>query len=132
RERKEPYGTNIEEMMEQMMPQLAFDPARPIPLDRLLIPLPSKPDAAMKQKAVGMAEEIRKQVRSCADLPAVAQQVRGIVYSRLGQMKGEDLAKDLRDALGKTDPGQMVAPYTSPAGVELIMRCDPQITRPVA
>jgi peptidyl-prolyl cis-trans isomerase SurA len=132
RERKEPFGTNIEEMMEQMMPQLIFDPARPLPLDRLLIPLPPNPDSTIKQRAMGVAEEIRKQVRSCSDLPSVAQQVTGSVYSRLGQMKGEDLAKDLRDALAMTDPGQMVAPYLSPVGVELIMRCDPPFTRPVA
>jgi peptidyl-prolyl cis-trans isomerase SurA len=132
RARKEPFGTNIEEMMEQMMPQLIFDPARPLPLDRLLIPLPPNPDDAVKQRAMGMAEDIRKQVRACTDLPAVAQQVPGTVYTRLGQMKGEDLAKDLRDALSATDPGHMVAPYLSPVGVEMIMRCDPPFTRPVA
>lgn len=132
RERKEPFGTNIEEMMEQMMPQLAFDPSRPIPLDRLLIPLPPNPDDMIKQRALSVAEDIHKQVRTCADLPAVAQQIRGSIYNRLGQMKGEDLAKDLRDALSATDPGHMVAPYFSPAGIEMIMRCDPPFTRPVA
>ncbi len=132
RDRKEPFGTNIEEMMEQMMPELIFDPERPIPLDRLLIPLPSSPPADIRDKAMNVANEIRKQIHSCNDLPLVANQMKGSVYTKLGRMKPSELARNLHDMLALTDPGQAVPPYLSPAGVELIMRCDPPVQRPVA
>ena len=132
RDRKEPFGTNIEEMMEQMMPELIFDPNRPIPLDRLLIPLPPNPAEDIKTRAMSMANDVRKQVRTCNDLPLVADQVKGTVYSKLGTMKPVDLARNLHDMLALTDPGQVVPPYYSPAGVEIIMRCDPPVQRPVA
>jgi peptidyl-prolyl cis-trans isomerase SurA len=132
RDRKEPFGTNIEEMMEQMMPELIFDPNRPIPLDRLLIPLPSNPTEDVKEKAMGMANDVRKQVRTCNDLPLVADQLKGTVYTKLGNMKPGELAKNLHDMLALTDPGQAVPPYFSPAGIEIIMRCDPPVQRPVA
>ena len=35
------------------------------------------------------------------------------------------VAPELRDGLAKTHPGEMVEPYFSPAGLEIIMRCDP-------
>jgi peptidyl-prolyl cis-trans isomerase SurA len=132
RDRKEPFGTNIEEMMEQMMPELIFDPNRAIPLERLLIPLPPNPSEDIKTKAMAMANDVRKQIRSCNDLPLVANQLKGTIYTKLGTMKPVDLARNLHDALALTDPGQAVPPYLSPAGVELIMRCDPPVQRPVA
>jgi peptidyl-prolyl cis-trans isomerase SurA len=132
RDRKEPFGTNIEEMMEQMMPELIFDPNRAIPLDRLLIPLPANPSADIKTKAMEMASSVHKQLRSCNDLPAVADKLKGTVYTKLGEMKPVDLARNLHDMLALTDPGQAVPPYFSQAGIELIMRCDPPVQRPVA
>ena len=48
-------------------------------------------------------------------------------------MKPKDLANpELRDALARPVPAQVVAPFFSPAGVELIMRCDPAPPKPVA
>lgn len=132
RDRKEPFGTNIEEMMEQMMPELIFDPNRAIPLDRLLIPLPANPSQDVKTRAMEMASGVHKQLRSCNDLPMVADQLKGTVYTKLGEMKPADLARNLHDMLALTDPGQAVPPYFSPAGIELIMRCDPPVQRPVA
>jgi peptidyl-prolyl cis-trans isomerase SurA len=132
RDRKEPFGTNIEEMMEQMMPELIFDPDRAIPLDRLLIPLPPDPPADVKTRAMEMASGVHKQLRSCNDLPEVADKLKGTVYTKLGEMKPVDLARNLHDMLALTDPGQAVPPYYSDAGIELIMRCDPPVQRPVA
>ena len=42
------------------------------------------------------------------------------------------LAQDLRDALEKTEPGRVVEPFFSPAGLEVIMRCDTPAVKPVA
>ena len=56
----------------------------------------------------------------------------GSVYNRLGQMKPGDLSGDLREALLKSQPGQIVPPFFSPAGLEMIMRCDPPPARRVA
>ena len=131
RERKEPIGTNIEEMMEQMMPQLIFDPARPIPIDRLLIPAPTAAPQAVKDRAMSLAKQVHDQVRSCNDLPAVSQQLQGTVYNRIGLIKPNDLSKEGRDALASTDPGHIANPFFSQAGVELFMRCDPAVQRPV-
>jgi len=81
---------------------------------------------------MGMANDVRKQVRTCNDLPLVADQLKGTVYTKLGNMKPGELAKNLHDMLALTDPGQAVPPYFSPAGIEIIMRCDPPVQRPVA
>ena len=38
----------------------------------------------------------------------------------------------MRDALEKTEPGKVVEPFFSPAGLEIIMRCDTPAVKPVA
>jgi len=40
------------------------------------------------------------------DLPAVAAQLQGTVYTMLGEVMPKDLNPDLRDALAKTGPGE--------------------------
>ena len=122
RDRREPAGTNLVEVQAQATP--APDPNTPLPLDRLLIPLPVNPDAALKDRAMTLAANVKSQVRSCADLPNIANQLAGTVYQRLGNMNPKDLNPELRDALAKTVPGEVVKPFFSPAGLELIMRCD--------
>ena len=100
------------------------DPNAPVPLERLLIPLPANADQALKTRAIALASNMKSQLRSCADLPNVAQQVQGTVYSKLGTVNPKDLNGELRDGLAKTGPGEAVEPFVSAAGVELIMRCD--------
>jgi len=120
RDRREPYGTVVADKPATA----AADPAAPLPLDRLLIPLPPNPDATITERAMTLANNVKSQVRSCADLPTVANQLQGTVYTRLGMMNPKDLNPELRDALGKTGPGEVVNPFFSPAGLEIIMRCD--------
>ena len=73
---------------------------------------------------MSLAANLKSQVRSCADLPNIAKQLAGSVYQRLGSMNPKDLNPELRDALAATVPGELVKPFFSPAGLELIMRCD--------
>jgi hypothetical protein len=63
-------------------------------------------------------------VSSCADLPNLAKQLQGTVHQRLGTMKPTDMSAELRGALAKTVPGEVVRPFLSDAGVELMVRCD--------
>ena len=127
RDRREPFGTMIQETK-----PVVTDPMAALPLDRLLIPLPPNPDAMLKQRAMLLATNVKSQVRACTDLPNVANQLQGTVYQMLGQMLPKDLNPELRDALAKTGPGEVVEPFFSPAGLEIIMRCDPAPPKLVA
>ena len=120
RDRREPAGANIA----PVPAAVAADPNAPLPLDRLLIPLPSNPDAMLKDRAMNLAMDVRNSARSCADLPNVAKQLQGTVYEHLGAMNPKDLEPALREALSGTGPGEIVKPFFSSVGVELIMRCD--------
>jgi parvulin-like peptidyl-prolyl isomerase len=71
-------------------------------------------------------------VRTCADLPGIANQLQGTVYQRLGAMEPSNLNADLRNALTNTIPGEVVKPFFSPAGLELIVRCDVPSAEPRA
>ena len=46
------------------------------------------------------------------------------VYVALGNMDPKNLDSQLRDALAKSTPGEVMKPFFSPGGLELIMRCD--------
>jgi peptidyl-prolyl cis-trans isomerase SurA len=129
RDRREPIGFKLEETPES---NLAFDPERELPLDRLLVPLPPNSSADIKERATQLGANIKMSVRTCNDLPTVSAQLQGSVYTRLGMMKPAALAQDLRDALEKTEPGKVVEPFFSPAGLEIIMRCDTPAVKPVA
>ena len=128
RDRREPIGTMIEENPKAGM----LDPDTAIPLDRLLVPLPPNPDPSIKERAMDLGKNVQNSARSCNDLATIQKQLQGSVYQRLGQTKPADLDQNLRDALLKTEPGKMVDPYLSPAGLEFIMRCDEPIVRLVA
>jgi peptidyl-prolyl cis-trans isomerase SurA len=119
RDRREPAGTNIAET-----PAPPADPNAPLPLDRFLIPLPADADAMIKERAMTLANNVAGQLRTCADLPNIAGQLQGTVYQRLGNMNPSNLDVQLRDALAKSAPGEVMKPFFSPAGLELIMRCD--------
>jgi peptidyl-prolyl cis-trans isomerase SurA len=127
RDRREPIGTVVEETTAST----SFDPEVAIPLDRLLVPLPPNAADMLKERAKQLGANIQMSVRSCNDLPQVSAQLQGSVYTRLGQMKPAALAQDLRDALAKTEAGRVVEPFFSPAGLEIIMRCDPPPPKPV-
>ncbi len=120
RDRREPAGTTV-----AAAPAVAAaDPNAPLPLDRLLIPLPENPDAMLKDRALMLANDVKRRVQSCADLPNLASQLQGTVHQRLGEMSPKDMSPELRDALANSGPGEVARPFFSPAGLELIVRCD--------
>ncbi len=119
RDRREPAGANVVQL-----PLPPADPNAPLPLDRFLIPLPADADAMIKERAMTLANNVAGQLRTCADLPNIAGQLQGTVYQRLGNMNPSNLDAQLRDALAKSAPGEIMKPFFSPAGLELIMRCD--------
>ena len=119
RDRREPAGTNVADV-----PAPPRDPNAPLPLDRFLIPLPADADAMLKERAMTLATNVAGQLRTCADLPGIASQLQGTVHQRLGNMDPSSLDAQLRDALAQSTPGEVMKPFFSPAGLELIMRCD--------
>ncbi len=129
RDRREPIGFVVEDTPASAS---GFDPERELPLDRLLVPLPPNSSEMIKERAMQLGTNIKNSVRTCNDLPTVSSQLQGSVYTRLGLMKPAALAQDLRDALEKTEPGKVVEPFFSPAGLEVIMRCDTPAVKPVA
>ena len=91
----------------------------------LLIPLPPNPDAMLKERAMTLANNVKSQVRSCADLPVIASQLQGTVYTKLGTHQPQRPRSGIaRCACPRPAPGEVVPPFFSPAGLELIMRCD--------
>ena len=129
RDRREPIGFVVEETAASAS---GFDPERELPLDRLLVPLPPNSSEMIKERAMQLGANIKNSVRTCNDLPTVSGQLQGSVYTRMGQIKPAALAEDLRNALEKTEPGKVVEPFFSPAGLEIIMRCDTPAVKPVA
>jgi len=128
RDRREPAtGVGAEAALPPPPPA---DPNAPVPLERLLIPLPANADQALKTRAIALASNMKSQLRSCADLSNAARGVQGTLYSKLGTVNPKDLNSELRDSLAKTSPGEVVEPFVSAAGVELIMRCDGAPPRP--
>jgi peptidyl-prolyl cis-trans isomerase SurA len=119
RDRREPAGANVADA-----PAPPADPNAPLPLDRFLIPLPADADAMIKERAMTLANNVAGQLRTCADIPNIASQLQGTVYQRLGNMSPSNLDAQLRDALANSAPGEIMKPFFSPAGLELIMRCD--------
>ncbi len=119
RDRREPVGTNVTPV--NIGPT---DPDAPLPLDRLLIPLPPNPDMTIRERAMQIANNVKSQARACTDLSLAQGQLPGTIYTKLGTVNPKDLAPELREALAKSGPGEVVNPFFSPAGLEIIMRCD--------
>ncbi len=119
RDRREPAGTKVEDKSEK-----PADPNAPIPLARLLLPIPPVADQKYRDQAMQLGNNLKAQLRSCQDLTNAAKQLPGSVFADLGTTNPKELAPELRDGLAKTHAGEMVQPYFDQAGLELVMRCD--------
>ena len=124
RDRREPASANGASPAPVQAEAPPPDPNAPVSLDRLLLPLPPDADPVVKDRTMTLANAASSQARSCADLPGVAGRVTGSVYQRLGTVDPKVLAPELRAALAKSKPGEALPPFFSPAGVEVIVRCD--------
>lgn len=117
--REEPEGTKLP--VEQTKPEY---PPGVLPLARVLLPVGPTPPPALMKQAMHAAEIVRANIRDCKMLPALVGKMHGAVYMNLGTMHLNQLSQQMQDALAKTEPGQTTQPFHSPAGVELIVRCD--------
>jgi peptidyl-prolyl cis-trans isomerase SurA len=120
--RLEPLGTHVPEVPHG-------PPTGPVPLARLLLPLPANAPAGYRQRAMDFAMNVSQKARSCADLQAIAAQTH-IVYMSLGTISPKLLSADVQAALAKTEPGGIAAPFISAAGIEVIARCDARMDQP--
>ncbi len=101
-------------------------PVGPLTVARVLLPMPPGAPKQYQENAMKLAVQIHDHVNGCEMLPKMAEQVRGMVYQDLQKMglKITDLSPDIQAAIGKAGPGEATPPFTSPAGIEMMVRCD--------
>jgi peptidyl-prolyl cis-trans isomerase SurA len=95
-----------------------------IPLGRLLFPVGSNPPPALLKNVLQFAQQIRQNVVGCDHLQEIAAKVKGTQYYSLGNMRPGDMSAEMRTAVASAAPGQAATPFQSPAGIEVIVRCD--------
>ena len=125
RGKQAPQGAKLPEQ------QANVNPDGTMPLARILLPIGEKPDKDLVGRAMQAAEVIRQHIDGCDGLDQLTKKINGSVYMNLGTMKVTDLSPQIQEALAKTHPGDVAEPFQSPAGIEIIVRCDkalPQIT----
>lgn len=119
RARIEPAGTKVPDPSQ--MP--ASDP-NVLPLARILLPIGPKPPKQLLDNAMKAADVLRQNIYGCEKLPELVARMKGAMYFDLGKMQLSVLSPIIREALAKTHPGEVADPFQSPAGIELIVRCD--------
>jgi peptidyl-prolyl cis-trans isomerase SurA len=95
-----------------------------IPLDRILLPVGPTPKKDLLEKVMAFANNLRTHILSCEGLAEAVKPMKGVVYMHLGTMRVADLSPQMQQALAQTRAGETTTPFQSPAGVELIVRCD--------
>ena len=122
RERQEGIGTHIPD-------PATVKPQGPLTVARLLLPIGPTPAKQLLENVMKIAMQIHDHVNGCDTLPKMVQQVHGLVYQDLAKMglKITDLSPVIQDAIAKTGPGEATMPFTSPAGVEMMVRCDKRV-----
>ncbi len=136
-ERQEPMGTNVNAPV-TMAPTT---PPGTLPLARLLLPMDPRTPPEQVKNMLANAERIREATASCDVLEKISKdpQLQGSIFksplefARLvdpgasgGYVKLTDLSAEMQKALADTKSGDVAAPFQSPAGIEIIARCDPR------
>lgn len=119
RDKQQPAGTRLPEA-----PMATAGAPGTLPLVRILIPIGPKPAKDLAERAMQAAGVLRTHIRDCGRARDVVSHMPGTVYMNLGTMRIADLSADMQAAIAKTGPGETTAPFPSPAGVEVILRCD--------
>ena len=119
RDRQEGYGTKLPDPATQK-------PVGPLTVQRVLLPLGPTPPKQLLENAMKIAVQIHDHVNGCETLPKIAQQIHGMVVQDLSKMgiKISDLSPEIQGAIEKAGPGEATPPFTSPAGIEMMVRCD--------
>ena len=70
--------------------------------------------------------QIHDHANGCDTLPKMQEQIHGLVVQDIQKMglRITDLAPEIQDAINKAGPGEATLPFKTPAGVELMQRCD--------
>jgi peptidyl-prolyl cis-trans isomerase SurA len=119
RARVEPAGTKVPDPSQQ-----SATPPGVLPLARVLLPIGPKPPKALLDNAMQAANVLKEHIAGCTELKDIVARMKGAVYYDLGNMQLSNLSTQIRDEVNKTQPGQTTQPFTSAAGIELIVRCD--------
>jgi len=124
RERQEAAGTKTVEE-----PKGPTGPAGTLPLARMLLPLNPRAPKAELEQVMTIAKQIREHFNGCAGLDEIHKKLPGSVYMDLGNAKLDELAPQIQTAMKDSHPGDAAEPFTSDAGIEIIVRCDkrPQV-----
>jgi peptidyl-prolyl cis-trans isomerase SurA len=120
RDRREPIGTEAVEAP-------VIDPNAPVPLERLLLPMPPNPTEEMQIRARDAASMAVSSIATCEDIPAVAAQLEGAIHMSLGEVNLNTLSPEISQHVRNTPPGNVVPPFGSQVGVEIFVRCDERI-----
>ncbi|MBL6851824.1 MAG: peptidylprolyl isomerase [Alphaproteobacteria bacterium] len=101
-------------------------PTGPLTVERLLLPIGPTPKKELLDNVMKIAAQIHEHVNGCDMLPKVQEQVHGLVVQDIQKMglKITDLAPEIQDAINKAGPGESTPPFKTPAGVEMMQRCD--------
>lgn len=129
RDRQEGVGAKMPD------PAATAAPAPPpgtLTIARILLPIGPKPAPALFQNAMKAGTMIAQHLSSCEQAAKISQAVKGAVYFNLGTMKLREMSAQMQSELAKTQPGGVTEPFQSPAGIELIVRCDKAPPRPLS
>jgi len=124
RDKQEPAGTKLPQVVQQ-----STTPAGTLPLIRILLPIGPKPPKDLFQRAMEAAGALRAHIRDCDHAQSVVSKMPAALLTNLGTMRLADLSSDMQAAIAKTTPGESTAPFSSPAGIELILRCDKAVPK---
>ncbi len=125
RELQAPEGADLA----SLAPPPPSGPPGTLPLVRILLPIGPKPTSALMQNAIKAAEVMRSQIQNCTVAKEVAKHLVGAVFMDLGNMRLADLSEQMQTIIGQTEPGTSTQPFGSPAGVEIIVRCDKAVPK---
>jgi peptidyl-prolyl cis-trans isomerase SurA len=119
RERQEGAGTRLPD-------PASLKPVGPLTVVRVLLPLGPTPAKQVKENAMKVAVQIHDHVNGCETLPKLAQEIHGMIVQDLSKLgiKITDLSADIQNAISKAGPGEATPPFMSPAGIEMMVRCD--------
>jgi peptidyl-prolyl cis-trans isomerase SurA len=120
RERREPAGT-------EAVSAPVIDPSAPVPIERLLLPLPPNASEETTNQAMEFASMAFSSIETCEQVAEIAAQAEGAIHMSLGSVNLETLAPQISERIRATPPGGVVAPFGSQVGIEIFVRCDERI-----